>query len=281
MTAVAEDLARRSTRHLAITIASLFVALHTVFTRPDLAAGLQFDPAEPLQRPWAALTFPFVHDRAVHLVGVLVLLWITGPVVARRMGGRGLVTYYLYCALGAAALGVGLSTLFPQPLMTGGLSSTLGLALAAAWYAGDEVVGLDPFPVRVSLRAVVAGLAVVLLAAGLIAPSAGLSPAHLGGLVAGYLFLRVRPVVRPPRVSPAVAARRPVLTPIRLKADAPAAEPRLAASRGATTPSTGVPPAADDVNRVLDKISEHGIESLTAAEREILTAYAERKRRER
>ena len=71
--------------------------------------------------------------------------------------------------------------------------------------------------------------------------------------------------------------RRPVMAPIRHEAEA-AEEQAVAAA----TPHPDLP--ADDpeqLNRVLDKISAHGIDSLTPEERQLLTEYSERKRRER
>jgi hypothetical protein len=42
--------------------------------------------------------------------------------------------------------------------------------------------------------------------------------------------------------------------------------------------SMGVEDAAEAVNRLLDKISAKGVESLTADERRVLTEYAQRKK---
>jgi len=45
---------------------------------------------------------------------------------------------------------------------------------------------------------------------------------------------------------------------------------------------SATPPQPDpgEVDRLLDKISAHGLDSLTALERRVLSEYSERKRRE-
>jgi hypothetical protein len=75
---------------------------------------------------------------------------------------------------------------------------------------------------------------------------------------------------RPPTV-----VRRPVVTPMRVEETVTELRP--------AQPSAvdhGIDMSADEVDRVLDKISRHGIDSLTSQERKFLADVAERKRRE-
>ena len=78
-----------------------------------------------------------------------------------------------------------------------------------------------------------------------------------------------KPVPRPPTV-----IRRPVVTPMRVQETV--AELRPVSPR--PEPSKDNPDA--EVDRVLDKISQFGIGSLTSQERKFLADTAERKRRE-
>jgi hypothetical protein len=70
--------------------------------------------------------------------------------------------------------------------------------------------------------------------------------------------------------------RRPVVTPMRLQETT--AERRSTAPAVLAERSDGF--TDQDIDRLLDKISEFGIESLTLEERRALSDAAERKRRE-
>lgn len=285
---------------LVLANAAVLVVVQTVLTAPEVAAALRFDPGSPLARPWAALTYPFVHQGWVHLAATSALLALAGPAVAREMGAQWLGVYYLACAAGAALFAVLLAGLGTVAPMAGALAPALGLALARGWLADDIEVALDPLPLRVQVRSLVAWLAVVTIIAGLAVNSPALSLAHAGGAMAGYLALRLRAVARrPPSRPPAMLpTRRPVMTPVRQEADDPA--PRSAAPGApvfppeAGAPQASVPPgapsgetgaadrvASGELDRLLDKISAQGLDSLTTLERRILAEYAERKRRER
>jgi hypothetical protein len=154
----------------------------------------------------------------------------------------------------------------------------LGIVFARAWFGEDDEVSLEPLPLRIRLRVLTAGLIPILVLPALVWRSNAISLAHLGGLPAAWLFLKLRGSSRRIHPPPTLPMRRPVMTPIRLEVEA------------ATTTATASPPApvsmretrratSDEVNRVLDKISALGIDSLTEDERRILHEYSERKRR--
>lgn len=263
---------------LAVVNAAALVVLRTVLTAPAIADNLRFDPALLTQRPWTVLTYPFVHDGVLHLAAVTLLLLAVGPAVERRMGSRGFLLYYAYTTIGASLFAVLLDSLVTVPPMTGALAPVLGLAFARAAFAEDEEVALDPIPLRTPLRALIVAFAFVVLLAGLAARQPGLSLAHLGGLMAGWAFFRLRSMRQRPQPVLPMPIRRPVMAPLRQQAEAPASQPVAAGSgQSAALPVH----SADEVNRVLDKISAQGIESLTPEERQVLTEYSERKRKER
>ena len=266
-------------RRLAIANVAALVVFRTVLTRSAVADALRFDPAGPSSSPWTAVTYPFVADSALHLLAVLLLFLAVGPAVERRMGGRRFLVFYFYCAVGAAAAAVALSQLMTVPAMGGALAPTMGLLFAWAWYDGDEEVRLDPLPVRARLGAIAALFSLALLVAAVLSPGHGLSLGHLAGAAAGWLFFRLQVLVRPPSPALPMPIRRPALAPMRAQVrQAPNEMPSPSAS---PQPSMGVEDAAEAVNRVLDKISSQGIESLTQHERRLLTNYAELKRKER
>lgn len=270
------SLPRSGVGRLAIANAAGLVVLRAVFTAPTVAAALRFDPGHFATRPWAALTYPFVHDSLSHLLITTVLLLWLGPNIERRMGARMFLLFYAYVAVGAAAVAVALATLLPVPPMSGALAPVLGVAYARAWFAEDEEVALDPLPLRVRVRVLTALVGVGLLVTGLVVGRESLSGAHFGGFVAAWLFFRIAHFGRRAQPVLQMPIRHPAMAPARL----PAPSPSAAAHAEPRTVSMGVEDAADVVNRVLDKISAYGLESLTPQERHVLTQYAERKKRE-
>jgi membrane associated rhomboid family serine protease len=253
-----------------------FIALRTVFTAPGVAAALRFDPARLADRPWSVFTYPLVHESVLHLLVTSLLVLAVGPRVEQRLGVRTFILFYAYAAAGAALSAVALAQLLPLAPMSGGIAPALGLVYAYASLAGDREVSLDPLPVRARVVTLAAALVGGLLVVGALRNGTGLSLAHIGAVPAAWLFFRLRDLNR--RAEPALPLpiRRPALAPMQ----APRSGHGEAAPVPASAPpvSMGVEDAAEAVNRLLDKISAKGLESLTPEERRILTEYAQRKK---
>lgn len=263
---------------VAAGLAAAYVILATVLTAPSIAAALRLDPASVATRPWTLLTYPLVHESPLHLLFVVALLLLTGPVVERHLGSRGFVLFWIYCTVGTAVPAIVLASLASVPPLSGALAPVLGVVFARAWFGEDDEVSLEPLPVRLRLRVLAAGLLPLFVLPALIWHSNAISLAHLGGLPAAWLFLKLRGSGRRVHVPPQLPMRRPVMAPIRLEVEA-------ATSTAASSPPSSVSvretrrATSDEVNRVLDKISALGMESLTEDERRILNEYSERKRR--
>jgi hypothetical protein len=170
-------------------------------------------------------------------------------------------------------------------------------AYAMQW-PDDEVYLLFVVPMRV--RTLVAGLFVFNLVMGIAATGGADGSgtniayfAHVGGVIAAYIYVRmatstgmdqVRQRVanvpdpdEPPRAIPRNLPRRERGDDVD---DIVAKSKAIAAKRTVSlTPSSRRrEPKADELNRVLDKISEHGIESLTREERRLLEEASRRLR---
>lgn len=263
----------------------LFVLQASVFTAPTLHQALRFDAARGLGAPWTFLTWPLVHDSLAHLVLALGVLAVAGPRVVLWMGGRGFGLYYLYAVVAGAAVALGLGAIAPMPALGGALAPALAVLLAWAWLAGDEEVDLTPFVARVRVRTLVALGTVALGLFGVATGRPWLAVPQFGAMLAGSLYLRLRAGNGPPSASTPLPLRQVVLTRVAPRAEGrePAvtqAGPRSAeADSGApSVPDAPPPPLEQQVDRVLDKISAEGLESLTPDERSLLDRYAERKR---
>lgn len=258
--------------------AAVLVLLLTVFTAPRFSSALQFDPGLLGSRPWTAFTHLFTHLGPLHLAVNLLVLWIFGPAVEERIRGRRFVLLYLSCGLGAALFALGLAGVADLPPLAGAGGAALGVALAAALLRPDSQIEVFPLPVPLSAATAVATLAVLDLLAAFRFAADGLSHfAHLGGLIVAYGWFRFR-LLAPPA---AAAARRDALravmaAPMPMRKQEGASVTPLPPTRAETALASAEFERVE-MDRVLDKISASGLDSLTAAERRFLHDAAERR----
>ncbi len=264
-------------RLIAVT-AVVQLLLETVFTSPGIRAALAMDPAGFISQPWGVVTYLFVHDGVLHLATNMLGLYLFGTAVESRMGSKAFLTYYLYCGVGAALASIVLALLMGAHPVIGASGAVLGVAVAFATYWPEAEILVFPLPIPIRARTLVIGLAVMDLIAARWFPGSTAHEAHLGGMLAGWLFFRVQSLSQrrplpPPRKQPEQVVM--VQQPTSRDTDPRAALPsRQAASRAGSDPVT------TELDRVLDKISATGIESLTPEERRFLDEVSKRKQRE-
>jgi membrane associated rhomboid family serine protease len=263
---------------LIIANAVILLLSLTLFTSPALERQLAFDPAHALARPWTFLTYMFVHSGLLHLLGNLLMLFVFGSAVETRMGSRTFIFYYFYCGVGAALFALGLSGFMGVSPFVGASGAALGLAMAYAMFWPDAELILFPFPIPVRARILVAVLAGVDVFFAVLYrnQSDGIAHlAHIGGLIAGYLFFRVQALSHR---SPTTASR-PVERVVMVQSSVPESS-RPAPAAPVRRRRLDADPVAAEVDRVLDKISALGLSSLTAAERRFLDEVARQKKQE-
>src|SRR5258706_1527413 len=262
---------------LMLAQAVMFVLLKSVFTAPVFTETLRFSPEQALHRPWTLLSYMFVHQGLLPLGGNLLLLFAFGPAVERRFGSRDFLLYYLYCGLGASALALGLTSVMTVPAMFGATGAVLGVTLAFAFGGSDSRTRLIPFQINLSARALIVLLAGANLVLALWVAGGIAHLGYFGGLAAGYVFFRIQGLAgRRQRNEPKSIVRRPVMAPMPVRQGSTVTEVRPAMARPA--PREEYP--AEEVDRVLDKISAFGIQSLTADERRFLDEASKRKRKD-
>ena len=262
---------------LIIANAVVLLLLRTIFTSPALIDALAFSPQHALERPWTFLTYMFVHAGLLHLLFNMLMLFVFGAAVEQRMGSRAFILYYLYCGIGAAIFCLALSGIMSVGPFVGASGALLGVALAFATFWPDAEMIVFPFPVPIRARTLVMVLVGLDIFFYFATPGDQIAHlAHVGGAAFGYLFFRLQGLSRrtphpPPRAVERVvmvqtgsadSERRTPVTPVR---------PRRRAEAD---------PVAAEVDRVLDKISEKGIGSLTAAERRFLDEVSKQKKQE-
>jgi membrane associated rhomboid family serine protease len=263
---------------LIIANAVVLLLRMTLFTSPDIVSALQFAPSTAFTQPWTFLSYMFVHAGLLHLVANMLMLYVFGTSVESRMGSRNFILYYLFCGVGAAVFSLLLAGLLPVGAFIGASGAVLGVAVAFAYFWPETEMIVFPLPFPIKARTLVIGLVVIDVIASRVWPNDGVAHiAHVGGALFGFIFFRaqwwlsrrgpsepVRSVERVVLVQSGSSepARRTPVTPLR---------PR---SRNESDPVKA------EVDRVLDKISERGISSLTPAERRFLDEVAKKKKQD-
>ena len=279
---------------IAINVTVAFLQAVGVLPYADLAAWFGFDLGSLPSRWWTPITYMFVHVGVWHVLANMYGLYLFGPRLEQTLGSKKFAWFYVFCGLG----GVVFQMLF---IRTGGLvgasAAVFGVMTAYAMqWPDDEIYLMFVLPMRV--RTLVVGLFVFNLVMGVVATGDGGGTniayfAHVGGVIAAYAYMRmaastgidqVRQRVaslpdtdEPPRAIPRNLPRRERGDEVD---DIVAKSKAIAAKRAVTlAPSSRRREAkADELNRVLDKISETGIESLTGDERKVLEEMSRRLR---
>jgi membrane associated rhomboid family serine protease len=260
-------------RRLLVANLLVFLLQLTIFAGPRFIAAFGLDPLRATARPWTFVTYMFLHGGVLHLAFNLLALFVFGPPVEERMGGRPFAAYYLLCGLGGAMLSYGLALVTTVGTTIGASGAIFGVALAFAWYWPNHRILVFPIPMPVPVKWVVAFLVAVSLLFAWLPTADGVAHlAHLGGFGTGVLFLKAQDW----RVSRAERNLRHTPEP------SAQLHPAAQAAHGRSTPGPRlVQPSEPDVtqaevDRVLDKISASGMPSLTPAERKFLVEMSRR-----
>lgn len=254
-----------------------------------VSSWLAFAPADFITRPWTLVTYGFVHLNAFHLLGNLLVLFFFGPRLEDHWGGREFIRVYLGAVVAGALASFLLFPLAPAGLIIGASAGTLGLLTAYGMLWPDEEVHVwGIFPIQVKWLVLI--IAALNLWAALGGGGTGVAVlAHLGGMLAVFLWMRSRwapkgwgnlpskPRSRSPRRSAGTAlvswmGKKPDDASRHAPVSAPRQPPPSARSRQAERD------LLDDVDRILDKISERGMGSLTAEERSRLDEVSRSRR---
>ena len=259
-----------------IANAVVLLLMMTLFTSPEVVQLLQFSPRTAFTRPWTFVSYMFVHGDLLHLLGNMLMLFVFGTAVEGRMGSRNFLLYYLFCGVGAAVFSLLLAGIMPVGAFVGASGAVLGVAVAFAMYWPDAEIIVFPIPVPIKARTLVIALVALDIIGSQLWPNSGVAHlAHVGGALFGYLYFRVQSLSRRSPGAPARTVERVVMV------QSGSSEPDRRTPVTPMRPRRRIDadPVAAEVDRVLDKISEKGISSLTAAERRFLDEVAKQKRK--
>ncbi len=200
---------------------------------------------------WRYITYQFVHDDIIHILFNMVGLFFLGPVLERYWGSKRFILFYLGCGMAGGLLYpvlIATGLIAPHPVLgalplIGASGSVLGLLAACAILFPHFVVFFLFFPVPIRVAAII----LLLIATAAIlgqGANAGGEAAHLGGMAAGAIYVFSQSWRSKIKTKPRVGQW----------------EKKMQEERSLQL----------EVDRILEKVHQYGIHSLTFKEKRIL-----------
>jgi membrane associated rhomboid family serine protease len=144
---------------------------------------------------WRLVTYQFLHADVIHILFNMLGLFFLGPTLERHWGSRKFLIFYLSCGVAGGisyTLLVAFNFLLSGP-MVGASGAILGMLAACAILFPQFVVFIFLFPVPIRVAAI--GLTIMyfffVVTRG---PNAGGHAAHLAGMAAGAIYVFWQPL---------------------------------------------------------------------------------------
>jgi membrane associated rhomboid family serine protease len=209
-------------------------------------------PADKAAEVWRLITFQFVHGDPRHLLFNLLGLYFFAPPLERAWGSRRFLVFYLSCGVFAGLSFLLLAGLLgSMTFLVGASGGMVGCLIACAILYPSFLVIV--FPIRW-----VAGFYALLFVLGLIYERDLADAAHLGGAVAGAVWVWLGP-----RAQSATGR-------VGKKLRQGAWQRRLHCRQT----------QQEEIDRILQKVHDRGLESLSHKERRTLQEASRRQRQE-
>ena len=251
--------------------------IHIAYGTLSFVPHLMLSPAGLMKGyVWQLFTFQFLHFDRWHFIFNMLGFYLFGRAVLQGIGARHFVLLYVASGLAGGVLQTILGFLVPERFgwpVVGASAGVLGLVAAFAMLEPRReilVMFVLPMQARVILW-VATGIAVFYIAVP--AEPQIAHGAHLGGIILGYFYIRRGLHLLTPKFN---FDWHPLKTRARRRQLVKAASVKAGFWKGSKSQSPEeVEPEefiSREVDPILDKISAHGIQSLTPREKQILEA---------
>ncbi|MBL7215455.1 MAG: rhomboid family intramembrane serine protease [Phycisphaerae bacterium] len=212
--------------------------------------------ANNILQVWRVITYQFLHAGLGHIIFNLIVLYFMGPFVERSWGSKAFLKFYLICgaAGGVVYTLLVLLKVLPAGMMVGASGGIYGLMAAlAVMYPQMKVLlwGIIPMTmVRLVILLVIVSLLTITFG-----KNVGGEAAHLTGLAAGFIYVKYKPLLTRWRME-------------RRKGDwSQKMQQQIRFQQ--------------EVDRILEKVHQQGINSLSDKEKRILREATQREQQER
>ena len=224
---------------------------------------------------WRFVTYMFLHGGFFHIAFNMFVLWMFGSQIEALWGRRAFLTYYFVCGVGAAVIYGGFRLFGYESMvpMMGASGAIYGLLLAyGLTFPNNVILVFMILPLKAKYAVILFGLIELL---SIPRGDSVAHLAHLGGMVAGFIFLQITaPGITRKGGGIAEDARRnwrKFRARNRMRVVRPDERP------GGNGQDQGPPdPQQKRIDSILDKISREGLQSLTDEEQEILRRAGKR-----
>ena len=248
---------------------SLFSVIYSQFAIPSYLELY-------IQKPWTLITYAFTHSMRdpFHIIfNMLVFYWF-GKLLNEYLGSNKVIAIYIWGAIVAGLVYLIAYNFVPfyremsAAILVGASGSVYAIMVAAATLLPEYRFFLLFFgPVRIKYIAAVLIFISFLFSVG---PNAGGNLAHLGGALLGFMFIR--------QMQKGNDWSKPVTATIHFVKNLFKPKPKIkvthrqdeAGMSASVKDNTQQRPDQNEIDRILDKISERGYESLTKEEKEKL-----------
>jgi membrane associated rhomboid family serine protease len=228
---------------------------------PRITMQFAFTPPLFFEQPWTAVTYMFLHGGFTHLLFNMLGLWVFGPPLELRLGGRRFMTLYFIGGLTGALLSI-----FTSAPIVGASGAIYGVMLGFARFWPKQqlmIYGIVPVEAR---WLVVVFTVISLVGTRSAAMGGGIAHyAHLGGFLGAWIYLEYLA-----RFTGAAAWRKKV-------APGPSRGTVTDLDRWKTIRADTLHPVnREEYDRVMAKIEQEGLSALTLGEREFLDRFSAR-----
>lgn len=238
-------------------IAANIVVFFIQLSLPWVTNAFAFVPQLILVRPWTVVTYMFLHGGWLHIGFNMLVLFFFGPRVESRLGSNRFIALYFIAGISGALLSF---VLAPGEAIIGASAAIFGVEMAFAKYWPKELIYIwGVLPIQaIWLVVLTVGYSVW---SGMNGSTSGVADfAHLGGIAGGFVYLWW--------LDRHYGARK-----FRARATAPQKPVTRVLNWHKVDTSSIHELNREEVNRILDKISAHGVESLTPDERVFLSNF--------
>jgi len=152
---------------------------------------------------WQLVSYSFLHVGIFHILFNMLALWMFGAQLESDWGYRKFLEFYFFCVVGAALVTIavsytGLGGVTPATNTVGASGGVLGILMAFGLLFGEQEIMLFPIPLSIKAKYFVAGLVFIELISAIKAAGPGRGQdiayvAHLGGLLFGFLYVKLVP----------------------------------------------------------------------------------------
>lgn len=230
---------------------------------------------------WQLVTFQFMHGGILHLLFNCLAIYMFGRDVEDALRPRSFLTLYFSSGIVGGILQVALDRILasvlhaPNYLLTsvvGASAGAFGLIAAFAVLYPDRPLMLFPIPITIKAKFLLVVEAVFAVVGIIIGGGNVAHAAHLGGIFTGIVFVRYAVHWHWPQFNR--NKRRPLQRLVKVPSTKSSIWNRTKPSAAEDLPPEEF--VSKEVDPILDKISAHGIQSLTERERRILEAAREK-----